>query len=164
MHVIPNVLVSIDPGLRHCGVAVFEYGKLIHATLVDNPIDGESDAPVWAGMTKAVHDHLANNYYRPNVLVLEKPQVYVGGRGKGNPNDLISLACIVGGLASVIYAPEKKAYLPRIWKGQVPKEIHNTRVLAKLTDAERVVMPDLPASKLHNVIDAVGLGLYEVER
>lgn len=164
MITMPKSVLAIDPGLRACGLAVFEGGVLIHATLVDNPVDGDSDAPVWTGMSKAVHDYLANNYYSPEVLVIERPQVYGGGRGKGDPNDLLSLMAVVGGVCASVRAPTKKSFYPRVWKGQVPKNIHNDRILERLSAAERKMLPELAASKLHNVIDAVGLGLYELER
>jgi hypothetical protein len=53
---------------------------------------------------------------------------------------------------------------PVQWKGSVDKEVHNDRVLKRLTPAEREVIPKLPKSKLHNVIDAIGLGLWALGR
>lgn len=66
-------------------------------------------------------------------------------------------------------------FLPIEWKGATPKSIHHERVWARLADRERMVVNDafsrrgmngkpLPASKRHNVLDAVGLGLFALGR
>lgn len=100
----------------------------------------------------------------PHVLLIELPFVYPGARDE-DPNDLIQVARAVGqweqstaGCGRIVHV------YPRTWKGQVPKKIHTARTLAKLTSSERGVLPELPASKLHNVLDAVGLGLWLLGR
>lgn len=97
-------------------------------------------------------------------LVIEVPQVYPAGRGKGNPNDLIDLSCVAGscmGLAggAVTY------YLPAQWKGQVPKDICHARAMAALTDTEKCsIVLCRPAGLMHNVYDAVALGLAHARK
>ena len=54
---------------------------------------------------------------------------------------------------------------PHQWKGTVPKNVHNARVLAALdTGSGREVFErvraSVPSSLLHNVIDAIGLGAW----
>jgi hypothetical protein len=55
-------------------------------------------------------------------------------------------------------------YTPSAWKGQVPKSVHHARILAALSYEEQSRIPKLPTSKLHNVLDAVALGLFHVGR
>ena len=57
---------------------------------------------------------------------------------------------------------------PAAWKGQVPKKIHHPRILRSLSEVEREIVLDvldlLPASTRHNVLDAVGIGLWALKR
>lgn len=56
--------------------------------------------------------------------------------------------------------------LPHAWKGSVPKETHNERVLKRLTDPERALLHacGCPPVLLNNVIDAIGLNLWMTRR
>jgi len=86
------LLKSVDPGLRTCGVALWRDGILTHAELVrGSPKAQGFDA--WYPMAMAVA--------LPHVdeLAIELPQVYSRGLSKGDPNDLIQLAVIVGVVA-----------------------------------------------------------------
>lgn len=133
------MLLAIDPG-RDTGWAIYEKGTLEGCGLGLPPM----------------------RYYRQ--VVIERPQVYGSGTARVDPNDLITLAIRVG---RHVERFESKAIhvslvLPREWKGQVPKPIHHKRILAKLTVAERSVVMQgyVPASKLHNMLDAIGIGLW----
>jgi hypothetical protein len=55
---------------------------------------------------------------------------------------------------------------PRTWKGNIPKAIHNERVLGALTAAERATLPKRPRAKDfdHNMIDAVGIALWQLRK
>lgn len=103
--------------------------------------------------------------------VIERPKIYPQGRQKANPKDVITLALTAGEFggrckdanATVRYVE------PDEWKGgSIPKEIHQPRIWAKLTDAEKSVLDvackGMAPSKRHNVVDAVGIGLWGVGR
>lgn len=103
-------------------------------------------------------------------MVIELPQVYRGRFAKGDPNDLIELAAIVGRaeqLARDSLMSVRKVK-PRDWKGTIKKKIHNARVLKALDSAEAwrfgQGVVGVAAGVQHNVIDAVGLGLWAVGR
>jgi hypothetical protein len=53
---------------------------------------------------------------------------------------------------------------PHKWKGSTPKNIHQPRILKCLDYANTRVLEDglegVAVSKQHNVVDAVGLGLW----
>ncbi len=93
--------------------------------------------------------------------IMERPQVYPRTRPK-QANDLITLAIRVGQYKERIEARGAKVtlILPNKWKGSVPKPIHNQRVKDTLTPVELKIL----GAGDHNVIDAVGLGLYALNR
>lgn len=139
-----TLLLAIDPG--NCtGFAWFRGDELLECGVTT------VDAPTMS--------------LRPDRLVVELPQVYDAAHSKGDPNDLIGVAVQVGrwveryrGLESI------RLVKPATWKGQVPKEIHHGRILRKLALREQGVMPSLPKTKAHNMLDAVGLGMWALGR
>lgn len=81
--------------------------------------------------------------------------------------DLLDLQAIGGYVAGYLRAPVR--WIPaRSWKGQVPKEVTERRVGAILTRPERDILATacvgLPQGLRHNVIDAVGIGLFALGR
>jgi hypothetical protein len=100
----------------------------------------------------------AHNY---DLVIIEKPVLTQVGPGSitSRGNDLIT--CWGRGCKCVESVPHKRLeeVAPGTWKGQVPKVIHNARVLAKLTATELAL-----CSGNHNEIDAIGLLLYALER
>ena len=100
------------------------------------------------------------------MVVIEKPQIYPSRLSKGNPNDLITLALQVGRYIERLEAQGATVTLalPHEWKGTIPKDIHHKRIVGYLTDAERQVIKTygagVAAGKVHNMLDAVGLGKW----
>ena len=160
-------VVSVDPGLRHCGVAIWKDGELAGALLSRNQEKKARGAVCWVGMASEVYNDVTSVLSQPSfggeidALVIEYPQVYATRFQKGDQMDLIELAAVAGAVqAEFVGVNERVSYLPKDWKGQVPKEIHNARVEAKLSDAEKRRIQALPASLRHNVIDGIGIGLF----
>lgn len=139
-----TILLSVDPAKPggNVGLAAFRDGVLLHC---------------WLGA-----EHCPIGF---DALVIELPQVYPGPRNE-DPNDLIQVTRTVGWFERIAQESGARTTLvkPRDWKGTVKKEIHNDRVLARLTPAELALLPKLCKSKLHNVIDAIGLGLWKLGR
>lgn len=102
------------------------------------------------------------------VAILERPQIYRQEQQKGDPNDLITLAIQLGRYVERLEASGTKTalVLPRTWKGQVPKDVHHRRIVAKLTPTEAALVASrltrVSESKQHNVLDAVGLAKWAV--
>ena len=46
----------------------------------------------------------------------------------------------------------------------MPKEIMNDRVRNRLIDGELEKLPEYSKSKMHNVLDAIGIGLKHLKR
>ena len=148
-------VTAIDPG-RTSGWAQFTAGKLS------------------AAGTFRDHDYPAV-WHRgfDQTLVLEIPRIYPH-RSKGDPNDIVDLALTVGEIRGH-YRPLVTRVIetfPANWKGQVPKEIHHARVLRQLADDElrllegekRKVSKTHPHGYDHNMLDAVALGLWFLQR
>lgn len=160
--------LAIDPGLRQCGVAMFEGGALNGAWLARNRRKAERGPEAWYSMAESVlYSWIKRAPARGQLvhdLVIEVPQIYWRANRGGNAADLIELAGVVGAVSQALPVLNRVHFLPRKWKGQTPKPVHNRRVLAKLQEPERAFIEPTPASLLNNVVDAVGLGLYRLGR
>jgi hypothetical protein len=111
------------------------------------------DSLVSCGLAKRIEEIPDTTLDR---LVIEIPHP---GRGRASRQDINALSERVGAIVERVHAPQVVRVSPIAWKGAVPKEIHNRRVLASLTPAEQVILADaqIPRSYVHNVIDAIGL-------
>jgi hypothetical protein len=158
-----RLVLSIDPGVRGCGCAWWVGEELLHARYVPGSSGGrESGASEWMETVRAVEaaSEEALDGLRPDVVVVERMQVYM--RGKGDPRDLLALAAIGGGLFRAFGDAEPVGALPREWKGQVPREVMGNRIEQRLRDRGwwgRVAEPRRKAN-LNDVMHAVGLGLW----
>jgi hypothetical protein len=140
-------LIAIDPGVHYCGVATYEQGTLLL---------GE-----YYSVLETIDYLKAHLDCKTNLVIVEKPQIYP--RAKGDPNDLIDLAVVVGQVIS--FANDYTTYKPREWKGQVPKDVMVNRIKSKLSTKEiSHISPRIRTSKLHNVYDAIGIGLFALGR
>lgn len=154
-----KLTLAIDPGVRGCGAAWFEDGTLTSAMYLRTTDEESTGAKAWWRMVSAFRDYTSS----VDTLVLEVPQVY--RMSKGDPNDLVAVAGTAGAIIGAYYelAQDVVSYLPRQWKGNVPKAVHNQRVLADLTATEtKSIQYPKQASLKHNVIDAIGLGVFHL--
>lgn len=161
-----DYVVAIDPGLRACGVAVFTNGELTWCALVKNPEQKARGPAAWRSMGVALHQAVSL-YHMPKstVWVVEQQQVY--RFGKGDPADLLELSGVVGAaVAGTLTSSKLIGYLPRQWKGQVPKATMVARIRERMRPSERVVLAEaaVAPSLEHNVVDAIGLGMYYLRR
>ncbi|NPD29210.1 hypothetical protein [Corallococcus exiguus] len=164
-------LVSIDPGLRHCGVALFDVpsASLLCAGLPKNPkpAHGALSLASWASMSSAVQTWLRPRVLdEPFQLVIELPRVYAAAHQRGDQNDLIQLAGVVGTLgAALSLVTERRSVFPRDWKGTLDADAFIERIKQRLESAEHLRV-ELPAAHdlHHNVWDAIGIGLHALGR
>lgn len=169
-------LLAIDPGIRGCGVALFQDGRLAHvdaearlawAAYVPNTVARGDDMVAILSMARAVRDAVARRVSGlvVDVLVVEFPQVYAGGKAKGDPRDLLTLAAIDGAIGVEIPARRRVLrYFPREWKGQTDADLMLERILERLDALEVDQIAPCRASLRHNAIDAVGIGLKALGR
>ena len=146
------MLLAIDPG-TDCGWSLFVETRLVACGLGD---PRHSTA------------HRVKDIER---VVIERPFVYP--KSPVDPNDIIALALKAGEWAGHYRSWSEIVYVfPWQWKGSVPKPIHHQRIRAKLSEqelkvlrlAKRDTLHAVQKSKVHNVVDAIGLGLFGVGR
>lgn len=154
--------LAIDPGIRGCGVALFQGDSLQWASYVKNPETKGNGPNECKQMAFAIISEIGRHASWIHRLVMEWPQIYT--HGKGDNNDLLALAGVDAALASVACADEIIHYLPRQWKGQLPKDVCNARIEKTLTPEELGHFGKFPQSLRHNVLDAVGIGLFSLGR
>jgi hypothetical protein len=140
-------LVAIDPGEK-AGVAVFHEQRLVAVEFV---VDAVGRGWCWKGP-----------YGVP--VVCEMPQKYVGSNI--DMQTLLTLSFSAGYLVSSVQPSELKLVFPREWKGQRPKEVDNPFTLRILSDQERHILEvsGIAKSQQHNVVDAIGIGLWALGR
>src|SRR3972149_4885609 len=145
------MFTAIDPGVHATGVAHFDFGYLHAVRLVPG---------------KTLEEMLRAFFLLPMSaeMIIERPTGY--GKGKSDPDDLIRGALVAGAASMCCWEEGELRFVePRTWKGQVPKEIHHRRVVAALSAAELARIAEIqPKSLQHNVLDAVGLGLWHLGR
>jgi hypothetical protein len=147
------VLLAIDPG-SDTGWALFRSDGILYGCGLGDP-------------------RLSEKHRMGDIteVVIECPYVYPGGKTK-DPNAIVTLALNAGTWAGRYERCNVRYVRPWQWKGQTPKEIHHERIRAKLDASETAIVTGgtarfgarLPKSKAHNVLDAVGLGLFAVGR
>jgi hypothetical protein len=97
-------------------------------------------------------------------LWVESQEIWKGSRAR--PRDIIKLAHNAGEWVGLNPHARAAWVPPRTWKGSARKEWCTRRILAALRPAEREYVEGLPIAKSykHNMIDAIGIGLYAVGR
>lgn len=166
------MILSIDPGLRAMGVALFTMeGTFYSAGLVRNPEMKHTHLGAHRSMAMAFQEWLDTPRHRGKWIsgvAYEWPQIYPGR--KTPPKDLLHLTGVLGAVAMAMpnAVSDWTPYAPREWKGQVPKAVDHARTVSVLSRLERDLLNDslkgIPRSLSHNTLDAVGIGLHHLER
>lgn len=143
--IVPWHIIAIDPG-HSTGWA--------RGNTTQGPID------CGMGMTYPAVDHFA---------VIELPEVRRGGEAKRE--NIITLALNCGRHVQILKDRPHGVFTvpPRNWKGSIKKEMHQPRIreaVAKYPHGARfLATADATyGGKAHNVIDALGLLLWALER
>jgi hypothetical protein len=147
-------MIAIDPGKRHLAWAEF----------IDNRL---ADCGLAEGTPRELRLALEEIGLRRELTVIECPQIYPSRRWRGDPNDLIDVAVTAGVAAGVLCRRGKVEYVrPGTWKGAVKKPIMLVRIINVLGSDERMLLEACGVTRgnRHNVIDAIGLGLWRLGR
>lgn len=158
-------LFCVDPGLRTCGVALFEDGFFVDAALA---VHRNGDGPnQWVGMGNAVVEWIGSHGRRrpTDELVVEYMQTR---KGRADAHDaLIQLSQVSG----VIYAngPDNRFHAPAgTWTGRRPKSKNHDRIRRRLNDGEidrlEHALGGVLKSSQKELLDAVGIGLWHLDR
>jgi len=138
--------LSIDPGTKEMGWALWEDNEL--------QICGLARGTNW------VESVLALPRFTIEKLTIEDQQIY--RHSPVNAHSLLAVARVVGAVVAHYGFPKFVLVPPAQWKGQLPKDVCGRRTLSKLTEQElhQVEVAPCPASLRHNLMDAVGIGLW----
>lgn len=107
-----------------------------------------------------------------HAVVVEIPQIYTHRGSKGDPNDLIPLALAAGEVLGFFrrFLPTVRTatVLPAQWKGQVPKEVMQRRLLETVPEPKRenlqLALNQYTKEQRHNVLDGIMLALHGRDR
>jgi hypothetical protein len=77
---------------------------------------------------------------------------------------LIQITAVAAACGAVLPIQECVGYRPREWKGQIKKERHHPMILKRLDSGESRAILEKRKTYVHNVIDAIGIGLYDLDR
>ena len=157
------MILCIDPGYSASGgtgLALFHAaGPLYHAALI-RP-GREKDLLARAqGITRTAREWIGNR--RVDLVIAEWPQVYSGSAA--DPNALLALAAVSAAIANQFPFAEHRSVLPHEWKGSLDGEVMAKRIEGRLSPEELAAIEPCPASIRHNVLDAVGIGLWHFGR
>lgn len=142
---VPNKLLTIDPG-KDLGWALWQGGELAACGLGTFPGD-------CADIDR---------------LVVERPHT---GHTRARKQDVITLAIRAGevaGIMSFLTGVPPEYLEPNRWKGSQSKEISARVTQSKLRPQELALFEEacrgIAEGKRHNVLDAIGIGLYVLKR
>jgi hypothetical protein len=159
VRVITKTLLSVDPGKRKAGAALWGYSP-------DRPAGRQvtliKAATLHASGPKALARAVGE--WSSGIIwgewVCERPRDYNGKTAMAK--DLASLRLFLDSLVGEI-GPSEARYFPSEWKGQTPKDIHQRRIAAAMD----VFDPDWRTAcwdENHDTIDAIGVGLYHLTK
>ncbi len=173
-----SLLLTIDPGTRVAGCALFLDERLISAGLARNESKDGSGPRECADMAQAIVNwtEAQISMASPGQVVVEWPQIYSRGAGKSkaDPNLLLPLVGVDCALAALLPHAEVAHYTPHEWKQNIKKPLNASgeveyiitkRVKARLTPGESKCV-DWTKSVKHSwdVADAIGIGLWHLGR
>lgn len=159
--------IAIDPGVKSIAYALFFKDMLIDCgyKTTMRAIDlSDLVSEIWPDWSDDITDLS---------VVCEMPRM-----ARGRPeriNDQIDLACSAGIIASALVrhfenvpdiVEDTQFVYPSTWKGQRPKDVDNKYTLSLLEERELEILDNCYVKKSlkHNVIDAIGIGLWKVGR
>jgi hypothetical protein len=95
-------------------------------------------------------------------VVIENPQIYPQSRAR--PNDILTLARIVGRYEERFRAARVRLVKPREWKGSINGDVFCARIEASLPERDRPALSAYRGGYRHNCVDAVGLGAWALRQ
>lgn len=156
-------LVSIDPGVYSCAVAVWKAcnGPLgtsepvLYGAGLSTPSDASRTSLEVLTLIESLGASLAP-------VVIETPVKYATRRS--THKDVERMLVVVRELKSAYPPASWREVSPFAWKGNTPKGIQAARILSALSKEEHDAVTWPKKSLRHNVIDAIGIGLWHTGR
>jgi hypothetical protein len=149
---------------------MFVDGTLTDVAFVKNPEQSARDLVAWHAMVMAVAEVVLDEKGWPptDTLVIERQQVYKSYEMRVDPDTILQLTGVVGGLNVFLEANHRFGYLPRDWKTKIhklkKKEDFTEYIVTRLDAKERLLVESLKGRARSDVVDSVGIGLYHLNR
>lgn len=164
-------VIAVDPGMIHPAIAIFHHTFLRRACRVKVP-NALKKLPVGERCRQVVDligavciEVMLTE--RASAIIVERPQIYQASRAKGDPNDLIPLAMIIGGVAQGFGAPVVSP-LPHEWAGAIKKSTTGDPWKSGRGDLVKMLLhatDELPhCESSHDAIDCTMMGLKVLGR
>jgi len=176
--------IGVDPDLHHTGVAVLDECGVLEVRCFQTPGKNKEGAAVLA-MAGALLCPWFDRMFNYAIIVVEGQEIY-GGGGTKNPRNILHLAQAAG--AAIVAAQHQATYIettyfpvPSKWKKQIPKQVHQSRILQKLdweheavgdqktgycypVDENNLPKNGMPQSHWKHIVDAIGLAQWGKEQ
>lgn len=156
-------LLTIDPGIKTLGWAVFEDSDLLF-TGVSRAREKRIDSAALAHLESLLAFTCVGGY--PYAVVLER-MTYRQKARSVPPQDLMDVNLVGGIVAAGCKGADGVLWTvtPAEWKGSVPRDVEQARSAHVLSKAEaRVLAAVKPVHLAHNAWSAVGIGLAYLGR
>jgi len=179
------IFAGIDPDIHVLSMAMVDENRELLGVHVTKA-SGFKGLAAAAHMIRQFRKDIVDYVYPADTLValaVEGQDVgYTGRTNAANPQDLIPLAAVAGGALAAVYARRTYFVKPNMWKGSVPKKIHQRRTLSKVGLLDYKIMGGaspypVPNNYKHLILsgkvndsdwkdinDSIGLALYARER
>lgn len=154
----PNV-ISIDPSMHSTGVAYFENEKLKKTFRIKVSKDFTKEKAVYEMVSmfhETVFGSMPRDHGSKTIWVVEE-QVYRGQQEKMSIENFKYLAALTYILGYENY-PRSVLVQPSVWKGSVPKDIHNKRVYENELELGSPLIHY--ATMENDILDAIGIGRW----
>ncbi len=173
------LFLGIDPDLHHTGLAVVdEFGRVlgVECVCLERKYTGEEAVVKMSRAIGAVIGMIRDHTPGVNNVIVEGQTISF--KQTADPDSIIKLAHVTGacvGAANELLECNVRIPKPREWKGQVPKQIHQQRVLDHLSwkyelhgspkngyasPVDPPVGKKLKATHWKHVVDAIGLAQW----
>lgn len=156
-----NRLMSLDPSINNCGMAIWEMGsKTLLARALLHPKKGNKNNEYDKSESILEQIRAFLSTYGITHMILEVPEHWAVGGFEARETGSIAKLCFVCGM---IYSlknqmEEFQLVVPRAWKGQLKKEIVANRLKDEYIQKYDFDMTEIDA----NVMDAIGIGHFKL--
>lgn len=151
-------MITIDLGLNGCGFAEWVGDQMVRARYIKR-IEGSASKAYQMAWT--LYFRFCLPVSATETIIIERPRIYT--KMKVDPADILNLF-EVGATLQGMHGRPVEWIEPHQWKGSVDADVMTERIRSRLTQEELGGIESCPASLMHNIIDAVGIGLWVLGR
>lgn len=157
-----TTVMSIDPGLHECGMALSVGGYVTRCQLIKS--ESLSKDPLVLGQWLA--DTIYDKWGLVDYVAVERPVYRARGKQNIRVDDLLALSVVAGCFACL--GRVVISFTPKEWKGDLPKVVHHGRIekwLGKNAHGTEIALWQSLTRKIdHNAKDAFALNLFSTGR